>query len=389
MLASTTFVMAWFIIQPIFSLFVLDKGLSVVQLGFLLSLMNFIPLVFRIPLSVVAERIGRVKALLLSFIIVVTSRFMFIYADNWNQLLLVTVYSALSTGSFNQISMSTVSDMAPSDKQGDTMGQYLTFLGFGMLLGPALCSILIDHVTYNQMFLISALFPCIGIMLLLYSAPGVQNRSGSLKRVKEMGVTESLDKIVHNKNVLLLSFCRFSFSTSQAILMTLFPIYAVNSLGFSESSVAFLLTVRGFSNTVARLPAGKLSDRIGRKKPMFAAFSLLVVAFSILSISSNYLLIMGALGLYGLCWGTRAVSEWTLLSDLVEPEIKTISISYLSSIFGMGSTVGSIVAGLLQSMMPFSSIFLLGAALNAGALPAILLMKKDVNENSDPSSSPL
>ena len=122
---------------------------------------------------------------------------------------------------------------------------------------------------------------------------------------------------------------------------------------------------------------------------MFAAFSLLVVAFSILSISSNYLLIMGALGLYGLCWGTRAVSEWALLSDLVEPEIKTISISYLSSVFGMGSTVGSIIAGLLQSMMPFTSIFLLGAALNAGALPAILLMKKDVNENSDPSSSPL
>jgi len=56
------------------------------------------------------------------------------------------------------------------------------------------------------------------------------------------------------------------------------------------------------------------------------------------------------------------------LTDLVEPEIKTMSISYLSSVFGFG--------GFLSTVLPFSTVFLLGAALNLGAIPAVLSMKK-------------
>ena len=84
-----------------------------------------------------------------------------------------------------------------------------------------------------------------------------------------------------------------------------------------------------------------------------------------------------ALTIYGLCWGTRAVSEWAFLTDLVEPEIKTISISYLASVFSLGSTLGSIASGVLTLYLPYSTIFLIGAALNLGSIPAILAMRKD------------
>ena len=84
-----------------------------------------------------------------------------------------------------------------------------------------------------------------------------------------------------------------------------------------------------------------------------------------------------ALGLYGICWGTRAVSEWAFLTDLVEPEIKTISISYLASVFSLGSTMGSVASGILTLYFPYSTIFLIGATLNLGTIPAILAMRKD------------
>ena len=80
--------------------------------------------------------------------------------------------------------------------------------------------------------------------------------------------------------------------------------------------------------------------------------------------------------LYGLCWGTRAVAEWAFLTDLVEPEVKTMSISYLSSVFSLGSTIGSVASGILTVFLPYSTIFLIGAALNLGALPAIYAMMK-------------
>jgi len=376
MLAASNFVLSWTLTQPVFSLYVTGLGATVVQVGSLYSVMSFIPLVVRIPMSVVAERLGRIRMLLLGLFIKATSLVLYAHAGSFTQVLLVTVYMCLANGSFNQTAMSTVSDAAPADRQGDAMGRYLTFLGFGMMVGPALCSLLVNVMSYPQMFYMSALFPATGMVLLLFLAPEVGRRAAKSEDAPEVSTVESLRMIFRNRNVMLLSYCRASFSTAQAIFIALFSIYAVQELGMSESTVALLFTVRGFSNTLSRFPAGRISDSIGRRTPMLAAYGLLVVSFAMIAFFDGVAMMGVALALYGLCWGTRAVSEWAFLTDLVEPEIKTMSISYLSSVFGFGSTLGSLAAGFLSTVLPFSTVSLLGAALNLGAIPAVLSMKK-------------
>ncbi len=376
MLAASNFVLSWTVTQPVFSLYVTGLGATVVQVGTLYSVMSFIPLVVRIPMSVVAERLGRIRMLLVGLFIKATSLVLYAHARSFTQVLLITVYMCLANGSFNQTAMSTVSDAAPADRQGDAMGRYLTFLGFGMMVGPALCSLLINVMSYPQLFYLSALFPALGILLLLFLAPEVQRRAAKAGEAREVGAVESLRMIFRNRNVMLLSYCRASFSTAQAIFIALFSIYAVQELGISESTVALLFTVRGLSNTLSRFPAGRISDSIGRRTPMLVAYGLMVISFVMIALFDGIAMMGVALALYGLCWGTRAVSEWAFLTDLVEPEIKTMSISYLSSVFGFGSTLGSLAAGFLSTVLPFSTVFLLGAALNLGAIPAVLSMKK-------------
>jgi predicted MFS family arabinose efflux permease len=375
MLAGTTFVLNFTLIQPIYSLFLTGKGINLVQLGTLLSVQSFIPLILRIPISELIERIGRIRSLIISLIISIIGTLLFIPAQGYTQLILVVVFNTISASSFNQTAMSTISDAAPPKKQGDAMGRYLTFLGLGMLLGPALCSWLIQPLGYTGLFLSAAAIPVIGIILLLFMAPkNIRRREKT--EVPLISTSESLRMILKNKNVLLLSYCRASFSASQSIFLALFSIYAANQLGFSDSTIALLFTIRGFANMVSRLPAGIISDKIGRKPLMYIAYALLVVSFIMVAYTGNLLFLEVAMVLYGLCWGTRAVSEWAFLTDLVEPEIKTISISYLSSIFSLGSTIGSIASGLLTVFMPYSSIFFIGALLNLGTLPAIFSMRK-------------
>jgi len=375
MFAATTFVLSFTLIQPIYSLYLTQKGITVVQLGLLLSIQNFIPVVLRIPMSSLIERIGRIRSMIISLVISGVGTLLYIPARGYMQLFLVVLFNTISASSFNQTAMSTVSDAAPSRQQGDVMGRYLTFLGLGMLIGPALCSWLIGILGYTRLFILAGLVPIIGIFLLLFLAP--ENlRKHVRSKPSPLGSKEFLRKILGNRNVFLLSYCRVSFSAAQSIFLALFSIYAANQLGFSESAIALLFTIRGFSNTLARFPAGVISDRIGRRPLMYAAFSLLFVSFSIIAFSRSYAMLSLAMALYGLCWGTRAVSEWAFLADLVEPEIKTISISYLSSVFSLGSTIGSIASGLFTVFLPYSSIFLIAAALNLSALPAIYAMKK-------------
>jgi predicted MFS family arabinose efflux permease len=376
MLSATTFVLNFTLIQPIYSLFLIGKGITVVQLGVLLSIQNFIPLLLRIPMSVVVERFGRIRSLIVGLIVAGISAVLFIYAQNYSQLLLVMVFSSITNSSFNQTAMSTVSDAAPPMKQGDAMGRYLTFLAIGMLIGPAACSRLVESIGYNGLYWIAAVVPVIGVILLVFLAPQNIRKRQKLEDTKSIGATESMKMLLHNRSVVLLSICRVGFSTAQAIFLALFSIYAVEQLGFSEATVALLFTVRGFANTLARYPAGWVSDKIGRKPLLFAGYGLLVVSYTMIAYTKSVLMLSIALALYGLCWGTRAVSEWAYLTDLVEPEIKTISISYLSSVFSLGSTIGSVAAGVLTLILPYSSIFMIGAALNLAALPALLSIKK-------------
>ena len=377
MLSATTFVLNFTLIQPIYSLFLTGKGISIVQLGVLLSIQSFIPLILRIPLSVVVERIGRIRSMVIGLVVGGVSSVLFIYAQSYRQLLLVVAFNSITNSSFNQTAMSTVSDAAPPMKQGDAMGRYLTFLAVGMLIGPAVCARLVEPIGYNGLYWISAGVPFIGVILLLLMAPkNIRERVSQVEETQKIGAFESVRMILNNKNVLLLSYCRASFSTAQAIFIALFSIYAVEQLGFSESTVALLFTVRGFANTLARYPAGRVSDKIGRQPLLLGGYGLLVVSYIMIAYTKNILVLSVALALYGLCWGTRAVAEWAYLTDLVEPEIKTISISYLSSIFSLGSTIGSMAAGALTLVLPYSTIFMIGALLNLGAIPVILGIKK-------------
>ena len=374
MLAATTWVLSFMLTQPIFPLYVRSLGATPLQIGMLMSLTSALPLALQIPITIVAERVGKTRILIFGLFIAVTANLLYANASSFGQLPLIAAYAAFTAG-FNQLAMSIVSDMAPATSQGDAIGRYLTFLGVGMLLGPALCSVLVASLSYSQLYLVSAGIPVLGIVLLLIWAPRVTSVTTRVERPK-VGARESLGMILRNRNVMLLSYCRLSFSAAQSLFMTLFSIYATEELGMSASTVALLFTVRGLTNVVTRYPVGRLSDRIGRKRPIIVAFGALTVAFLIIATQRSTLALGAALAIYGLSWGTRAVTEWALLTDLVEPEIKTISMSYLSSIFGLGSTLGSTLAGVLSLYLPYTTIFLIAAAIIVPPIPVISTMKR-------------
>jgi MFS family permease len=139
MVAAATWVLAFMLTQPIYPLYVRSLGATPLQIGMIISLSSALSLLLQIPFTLVAERVGKTRMLVFGLVISSTSRIMYAYAGSFGQLPLIVAYAALTAG-FNQLAMSIVSDMAPATSQGDAIGRYLTFLGVGMLLGPATSS---------------------------------------------------------------------------------------------------------------------------------------------------------------------------------------------------------------------------------------------------------
>jgi MFS family permease len=128
----------------------------------------------------------------------------------------------------------------------------------------------------------------------------------------------SFKEIISAKSILSLTYGRFMFAVTSAVITTLYGVYAVNEFNIPPALYALFFTLRGLANTFARLPTGRLSDRIGRQKPLISSFILFTLVFLLLSVIQHSILISLLIFLYGMAHGIRAVSEWSFLGCCVK-----------------------------------------------------------------------
>jgi MFS family permease len=367
--------------QPIFSLYVLELGASLLQIGFILSIQSILMMVARIPLTLLSEKIGRYKMFAIALFIQATASVLYAIAPNPTWLYLIPFYQIIASGSFNQLAMSTASDMAPASTQGDALGRYMTFMTMSMFVGPLITGIFITWISYRQLYLLTALFPVIGLALFLRNVPRnvQQTRSeNDLSEGGQLGTLDALRMVLGNRNVLVLTLIRATYSMSNTVFTAIFAVYAVKKLGFSPSLASLLFSVVGFANAFVKFPAGALSDKLGAKRVLLASFGVLILVYVSIPYARSIPLLLPLLVFFGLCWGTRAVTEWATLANTVTQETKALAMSYLSSVWGLGSLLGSVMLGIFGDTLPFSTIFLILGLINVPALPAIYLMKETV-----------
>ncbi len=368
--------MGLFMTQPILTLHYLNLGASILFIGLILSLQAFLLIFLRLPLTIVATRVGEKRMLAISFVAQTIQLALIGFARSPEWLYFIPIVQLVATGTFFQLITSMNSNQAPPERQGDALGRHMTIVSAGMFLGPALCGLLVEPLGYSNVFLVAALFPLVGLVMLLRATQGFGGEGRNL-RSHEMPSLRSLKALLGQRNVMMLALIRTLYSTSNNLFLTLFSIYAVKSLDFDPALVAVLYSIQGVANAFVKVPSGWASDRWGRRAILLVTFSGVIMIYAGFAFLTAYPLVAATMLFFGACWGTRAVTEWAFLTAIVSVEAKTIAIGYMESFWDVGSSVGSLLAGVAVGILPYQTIFLLLAVLNLPAIPSILLMKEE------------
>ncbi|MBS7637277.1 MFS transporter [Candidatus Bathyarchaeota archaeon] len=385
LIMSFSFFMGNTIIGPIITLYFTLLGASRFEVGLLMAISSVAVVMGRIPFGILSERLERWFIIAFSLFIQLLTLLLYFYAPDVGWLFPVRLLHAVPLMSFNPIAISIASDLSPPYRRGAVMGTYLTSVALAMMAGPLVNGILIGWLGYRGMFLCASLFPSTGLLAYLAASRVLRPWSNMTRTADspEGGVRNlrdslsSLSAVVKSRVINSISIARVTFSAADGIFNTVFSIYAANELGVPLSLLGFMFTLRGLMNTLARIPAGRISDRVGRKAPLVASYISSIAAYAVLSEARGINLLLLAMAIEGVAWGTRAVTEWALLGDVIRGGPSGVAVSYLSTMFEVGEGLGAIIAGSLSAVMPTGHVFRVAVALLAlGTIPITLMRVK-------------
>jgi len=100
-------------------------------------------------------------------------------------------------------------------------------------------------------------------------------------------------------------------------------------------------------SALVAIPAGKLSDVVGRKALMIAGWLLYAVVYLVFSLNPGPWAVGAMLSVYGLYYGLTDGVARAMVADLVNPEQRGTAFGFFNGAIGVGALPASVIAGAL------------------------------------------
>ena len=163
----------------------------------------------------------------------------------------------------------------------------------------------------------------------------------------------------------------FMAAIDGTIVATALPAIA-GSLGDVER-VSWVVVAYLMATTIAAPVYGRLGDAMGRKRLMFMALAVFIVASGLCAVAPTLLSLVAARVLQGFGGGGLMTLSQALIGESVPPRERGRYQGYLASIFMVSSTFGPVAGGWLTQHFGWHSVFLVN--LPVGAVAVLLAMR--------------
>lgn len=165
--------------------------------------------------------------------------------------------------------------------------------------------------------------------------------------------------------MLLPSSILFAATSTYGAIVAFLPLLA-QERGIPRYGLFF--TFYGLSSLILRVPAGRLSDRLGRGNILVPALFLLTFSVFLIGLARSSLLLLLAGLLYGGSLGSAypALIAWVVEAN--PPERRGAVLSIFTASFELGLAFGSIILGLIGEAFGLQAVFFVSGFLALGGL---------------------
>ncbi len=388
-------------------LYVTALGADPLQLGSLNSIAGGINAVIAAPMGWLADKYGVKKVITIGLILSITGSAIYLLAVNW--LTLIPGIILIQIGMHLIIPLTDIIFIGTTNRV-----QRATAIGFTRALwalpctfAPIVAAFLV--VTFGginsqgirplysiglSLYLIVLLLVTVMLKPLPPRQPNSEDaheKNGRELRSNGVGFIRDFKELFKGEKwlkrwIIISSVRRLSMSLS----MPFVPLWIVDVKGADPYILGAIGTIGIITWVVLQIPAGRLADRIGRKKAylLFRPILYLGTLWLILAPSPEYLIVVGLLGAIGLRVGTEGsgigglgFTPFMLMSWEMVPAEKRGRWHGIMNIFNVLSIPASILGGFLWQQGLLMVVLLLPLLLDVLFMPILLTVPETLSRS--------
>lgn len=402
-LASLDFIISlgFGLIMPLFPQYVKLLGGGGLEVGILFSSFVLTRAILAAPFGNLSDRIGRKRLILIGSFLYALLAVLFTVPTSWPGLTLVRGLQGVASAMVWPVSEALVIDSCPVASRGASLGKIVMASNLGMVVGPfiggGLYFVAAQYLGFSETnsfkfpFYFTAIVALIGALMVWANVTDARSPAKDRQKTSfgKLLRPDGMDKQGHrNLKVLYVNAAMEGFSfASIGPLMALFLLLEYPRLEADIISI-IIGTAMGLGALVA-FPAGRLSDRIGRKKMFVLGGYLSFVGTILIPFGGVLLVIILLLAMRSMAFQVSSPALRAMQADTVPEEVRGRLIGMLESMSNFGSVLGAPMGGLLLDAFfakdiglpdPFSGTmvpFLISGGLGIFTVTLVLLLVKE------------
>ncbi|MEK6970481.1 MAG: MFS transporter [archaeon] len=353
------------LVDPIFSLYLSNKGYDPITLSILFSAFSLAS-IFTAPLiGGISDNWGRRPVILGGILATMIAYTMYFWYDSAWLIFIARILEGIGYNAVVLVCVAKLEDLVSQQKEKKNthsrIGTSLSIGKLGHVIGPLVGALIAARMGFESPFLFAVL--CLGSLALWY-----------FFQHHHVHPVPPLQKLIWNPIPLWKDYFQskpfrgltalvMTHQFSVAVMFAFLPLYLVQRLNFPIEHVGLVLFVRELPQLMQHF-AGKMTDNWGSKKVSILGTSLAGIAMIGLAFSSTFESILFAVFVYGVGTSMLGIGSIAMLSGFAEKKKREGAILGTHvSISKIGALIAFLVSGILVESAGMRFLFAMSGTL--------------------------
>lgn len=346
-------------VLPLLPVFLVSIGGTGLAIGLVSGISDSIAAFLKVFSGYFSDRLGKRKPIVIagygaSFV----AKGILFFSVSWLQVLVYRALDRLGKGVREAPRDAIIADETKQEFRGKAFGLHRLFDSGGAIIGSMLSFVffLVLGFSFKKIFFVSAAIAFFAVLpLFLLREKKAQKKAVSLAmNIKALPPKLKRFFVVAG----LFSIANFSYM--------FFVLRAQQQLGIAQehaiASVLLLYVLFNVFYALLAVPAGMLSDKIGRRKTIVSGYVLFGLVCLGFSVANSFWFFLLLFPLYGLFFAVVEGNQRAMATDAVPREMRGSAVGAFQTVIGMTTLPAGLIAGYLWDFSP-ALPFLLSAAI--------------------------